>query len=117
MILVKITMHSLPEKRKEVFQTLLSMIEETRQEKGCRSYQVFQCIEDENVFCLVGEWEAREDLERHMRSNKFGVLLGTKILSNENHDIQVHTVLHTEGKGIVNAIRGKRSDRVLSWHA
>jgi PAS domain S-box-containing protein len=79
-----------------------------RKEKGCRSYQVFQDIEDENVFCLVQEWETREDLEHHMRSDRFGVLLGTKILLNEHQKIQVHTVLHTEGSGVVNAVRGKR---------
>jgi quinol monooxygenase YgiN len=106
MVIVKITMNALPQKRKEVLQTLLSMIEAIRQEKGCRSHNIFQCLEDENVFCLIEEWETREDLEHHMRSSRFGVLLGTKILSNENLDIQVHTVLHTEGKGIVNAIRG-----------
>ncbi len=108
MIIVKIRMNALPEKRKEVLQTLLSMTEAIRQEKGCRSYQVFQDIEDESVFCLVGEWETREDLEHHMRSDRFGVLLGSNILLNENQEIQIHTVSHTEGSEIVNAVRGKR---------
>lgn len=107
MVLIKITMTSLPEKRKEVLQTLRSMLEAFRLEKGCRNYQVFQCIEDENVFCLVGEWDTREDLEQHMRSDRFGALLGTKILLKENQDIQIHAVSHTEGRGIVNAARGK----------
>ena len=75
MIIAKIMMNALPEKRKEVFQTLLSMIEILRQEKGCRSCQVFQDIEDENVFSVVQKWETREDLEHHMRSARFSVLL------------------------------------------
>ena len=107
MIIVKITMNALPEKRKEVLQTLLSMIEAIRLEKGCSNYQIFQCIEDENVFCLIEEWETREDLEHHMRSDRFGVLMGTKILLNDHPDIQIHTVSNSEGKGIVNAIRRK----------
>ena len=90
MIIVKILMNALPEKRKEVFQTLLSMIESIRQEEGCRSYHVFQ------------------DIENHMRSSVYGVLLGTKFLLKEPHDIQTHTVLNTEGKEIVNANKGKR---------
>ena len=53
MIIVIITMTARPEKRKEVMQTLLSMIEPTLQEKGCLSYQVFQDIDDENVFSLI----------------------------------------------------------------
>ena len=108
MIIVKILMNALPEKRKEVFQTLLSMIESIRQEEGCRSYHVFQDIENENRFCLIENWETREDLENHMRSSVYGVLLGTKFLLKEPHDIQTHTVLNTEGKEIVNANKGKR---------
>jgi quinol monooxygenase YgiN len=108
MIIVKILMNALPAKRKEVFQTLLSRIESIRQEKGCRSYHVFQDMENENVFCLVEKWETREDLENHMRSPAYGVLLGTDFLLKEPHDIQIHTVLNTEEKEIVNAIRGKR---------
>jgi quinol monooxygenase YgiN len=108
MIIAKIIMNVLPEKRKEVLQTLLSMIKGIRREKGCRSYQVFQDIEDENAFSLVQEWETREDLEHHIRSDRFSVLLGSNILLAKKQAIQIHTVLHTEGRGIVNAVRGKR---------
>ena len=109
MIIVRITMVARPEKRKEVRQTLLSMIEPTLREKGCLSYQVFQDIEDENIFSLVKEWKTREDLDRHMRSDRFGVLLGTKILLNEQQNIQIHTISHSEGMEAVHAIRGKRT--------
>lgn len=107
MIIVKIMMNALPEKRKEVLQTLLSMTAAIRQEKGCRSCQGFQDIEDECVFRLGGEWETLEDLENHIRSDRFGVLLGSKILLNENQEIQIHTVSHTDGSKIVNAVRAK----------
>ena len=108
MIIAKIIMNALPEKRKEIFQTLLSMIEAIRQEKGCRSCQVFRDIEDENVFNLVQEWETREDMEHHMRSDRFGVLLGTNILLKEQQNIQIHTISHSEGMEVVHAARGKR---------
>ena len=109
MIIAKITMSALSEKRKEIFQTLLSMIAAIRQEKGCRSCQGFQDIENESVFNLVGEWETHEDLERHLRSDRFGVLLGSKILLDKNQEIQVYTVSHIENSGIVNAVRGKKN--------
>ena len=108
MIIVKILMNALPEKRKEVFQTLLSRIDSIRQKKGCQCCHVFQDIENENIFCLIENWEAREDLENHIRSPAFGVLLGTKFLLKEPHDIQIHTVLHTEGKELFDAVNGKR---------
>jgi quinol monooxygenase YgiN len=108
MIIVKILMNALPEKRKEVFQTLLSRIDSIRQQKGCQCYHVFQDIENENGFCLIEYWENREELENHMRSPAYGVLLGTKFLLKEPHDFQVHTVLNTEGKELVDAVKGKR---------
>ena len=108
MIIVRITMTARPEKRKEVMQTLLSMMEPTLQEKGCLSYQVFQGIEDENVFNLIKEWKTLEDLDRHLRTDRFGVLLGIRILLNEQQNIQIHTISHSEGIEYVHAARGKR---------
>ena len=106
MILISITMTARPEKRKEIMQTLLSMIEPTLQEKGCLNYQVFQDIRDENVFSLIKAWKTREDLDRHLRTDRFGVLLGTKMLLNEQQNIQIHTISHSEGMEAIDAARG-----------
>ncbi len=107
MILVKIKMKVVPEKRKEVMQTLLSMIESVRKEKGCLSYMVFCDMEDDHVFSLIEEWKTREDLARHIRSEKFSVLLGTKSLLAQTWEINIYTVSHSEGAEVVNALRGK----------
>ena len=109
MIIVWITMNALPEKQKEVMQTLLSMIESTAKERGCLSHHVFRGIEDENVFSLIDEWETREDLDQYIRSAKFGVLLGTKSLLCEPPDIQIHTVSNSERMPAVNGARDKRT--------
>ncbi len=106
MIIFRIAMNVRPEKRKEIMQTLLSMIEPTHQEKGCLSYHVFQNIEDENSVSIIGEWETREDLDRHMRSDKFGILLRTKSLLKEKQGILIHTISHSEGMEDVNTVRG-----------
>ena len=109
MIIVKITMNVLPEKQLEVTQTLLSMIEPTGKEAGCLSYAVFCDIEDKNRFSLMEEWENREDLDHHIRSHRFGVLLGSKTLLCEPPQIQIHTVSHSEGMETVNAAKAKRT--------
>jgi quinol monooxygenase YgiN len=107
-IIVRITMNALIEKRTEVMQTLLSMIEQTENERGCLSCQVFRDIEDKNVFSLIEEWKSREDLNGHIMSDRFSVLLGTKSLLCEPPQIEIHTVSHSEGMETVNAARGKR---------
>ena len=106
MIVVRITMNVLPEKQLEVTQTLLSMIDPTGKEAGCLSYAVFCDIEDKNRFSLLEEWETREDMDHHIRSHRFGVLLGTKALLSEPPKIQIHTVSQSEGMETVRAVRG-----------
>ena len=109
MIIVRITMNVLPEKQLEVMQTLLSMIEPTGKEAGCLSYTVFCDIEDKSLFSLLEEWETREDLDHHIKSHRFGILLGTKTLLSEPPNIQIHTVSQSEGMEAIHATRDKRS--------
>jgi len=104
MNVIRIIMNVLPEKQKELLQTLLSMIEPTGKEKGCLSYHVFRDIENQNVFSLVGEWNTREDLDHHIKSDRFGVLLGTRSLLREPPSIQIHTVSNSEEMEVVNTI-------------
>ena len=105
-IIVRITMKALREKRTEMMQTLLSMIEPTGKEKGCLSYDVFCELEDNHVFSLIEEWETREDLDYHIRSERFSVLLGTKSLLAKPLEMKIHMVSHSEGAEILNALRG-----------
>jgi quinol monooxygenase YgiN len=111
MIIVRITMKALIEKRTEMMQTLLSMIEPAGKEKGCLSYDVFCDLEDNQVFSLIEEWETREDLDRHIRSERFSALLGTKSLLAKPLEINIHTVSHSQGVEVVNALRGKGTSK------
>jgi hypothetical protein len=49
-------------------------------------------------------------LDRHIRSARFGVLLGTKSLLREPPQIEIHTVSSSEGMESVNAVRSGRSE-------
>ena len=109
MIVVRLTMNAFLDKQTEVMQTLLSMIEPTENVRGCLSCHVFLDVEEKNVFSLVEEWETREDLVDHLKSDRFSVLLGTKSLLREPPQIQIHTVSHSEGMETVNATRRKRT--------
>ena len=106
-MIVRIIMKVLPEKQLEVTQTLLSMVEPAGREPGCLSYAVFCDIEDKNRFSLIEEWETREDMDQHIRSHRFGVLLGTKALLCEPPEIQIHTVSHSEGMETIHVTRGR----------
>ena len=112
MIVVRIIMNVLPEKHKEVMQTLLSMIEPPGKESGYLSYGIFCDIEDKNVFNLISEWETRQDLDHHIRSDLFSVLLGTKSLLCEPPQIEIHTISRSEGMEAIDAVRLKRTRHI-----
>jgi quinol monooxygenase YgiN len=105
MIIAITIMSVLPEKQKEVLQTLLSMVDPPGKEKGCLSYGIFCDIEEKNVFNLISEWETRRHLDLHMKSDRFSVLLGTKSLLCEPMKIQILTVSDSEGIEAVDYIR------------
>ena len=111
MIMVRIIMNVLPEKQKEVMQTLLSMTETAGKEEGCLSYDVFCDIDGKTVFNLIEEWETREDLDLHIRSERFGVLLGIKSLLTKPLEIKIYTVSYSKGMEVVNVLRDKGASK------
>jgi quinol monooxygenase YgiN len=113
MFIVRITMNVLPDKRKEVLQTLLSLIGPPEKEKGCMSYDIFCEIHDENVFNLISEWETRLHVDNHIRSERFSVLLGTKSLLCEPLKIQILTISGSEGVEAVNSVRKKEETELF----
>jgi quinol monooxygenase YgiN len=109
MIVVRMTMNVLPEKQKELVQTILSMIGPMEKEAGCLSFALFCSIEDKYLLNLLEEWQTRKDLDRHLKSEMFSVLLGTKSLLYDPPQIQIHTVSYSQGMETVNALRSNRT--------
>jgi quinol monooxygenase YgiN len=107
MIIVRIILDVLPEKQLEVRQTLLALVESGGKEPGCLAYSIFGDIQGQNHFGLHQEWKTREDLDQHIRSHRFGVLLGTRTLLSKPPHIQIHTVSHTQGIEAIHAVRSK----------
>lgn len=107
MIVLRINMHVLPEKQKEVGQTLMSLMAPMGRETGCLGYALLCDMEDPNLLCVLEEWESREKLERHFKSDLFGVLLGTRSLLHKPHGIHIYTVEKAEGINAVLAAREK----------
>ena len=94
-----------PEKRKEVLQTLKAMLVLIRREQGCLSCNCYVDIEAENNIFFKAEWETREDLNSHLRSVHFGVLIGATKLLNKEPEIRFNTIASTAGAEVVKAAR------------
>ena len=63
------------EKRKEVLQTLTAILGPIRREKGCLSCNCYVDVEAETTILFKEEWQSGEDLDTHLRSVLFGVLV------------------------------------------
>lgn len=46
----------------------LALVEATRGEEGCLSYDLYQSTEDKALFVFYEKWATREDIERHLES-------------------------------------------------
>ena len=98
-------MKVVPEKRAELLQTLRSMTEEIRKEKGCISCFFYQDVENENIFSVIEEWKTKEELESHLKSDMFGALIGTKSLLAESPEINIKAISYTAGMEAVKKVR------------
>ena len=90
MFKVIVSMKALPEKLKELTQTLSALVKSVRESKGCLSCDFCFSLEDESELCLFEEWECSEELNNHMRSEHFKVLLGVMSLLKAPHEVKVY---------------------------
>jgi quinol monooxygenase YgiN len=95
MILVTIRMKVLPEKRKELTQALESLANSIKDQKGCKRCEICVSADDQHEFYLVGEWENQKELDIHLKSELFKVLMGAMSLLMKPHEMRLYTGLST----------------------
>jgi quinol monooxygenase YgiN len=97
MTLLIIRMNVLPEKSKELSQTIASLSLSTRMEKGCQRCDFCRSIENENRLFLLEEWDTQENIKNYLKSDNFRVIRGTTNLLQEPYEVMFHTVFHPAG--------------------
>ena len=85
---------ALPDKVDATRSILLELIEPTRKESGCFSYELLQNKTDPTDFAFVEEWESDTALDSHMASNHLAVTVSklTGLLA-EAPDIRKYSVV------------------------
>jgi quinol monooxygenase YgiN len=101
---IKITVP--PEKRKEVLQTFREILGPIRREQGCVSCNCYVDVEAEDIIFFTEEWNTRDDLDTHLKSSHFGVLIGAMKLLNKDPEIRFNTIASTSGAVPIHAARG-----------
>lgn len=65
-----------PENRRELFQTILPLLDPIRHKEGCVACRCYVELTDENAAMLISEWEAEADWENYLSSSDCAILLG-----------------------------------------
>ena len=76
MIVSTTQINVVPENRRELFQTILPLLDPIRNERGCVTYRCYVELTDENSAMLISEWEEQTDWENYLSSPDCAVLLG-----------------------------------------
>ncbi len=93
MIMVIIHFKVPAEKRKELSQTIFSLLSSIRGQKGCVRCDFFHRTEEENFFCLLEEWDAQKNLDLHYGSESFKILRGAMNLLEKPSEIITYQCL------------------------
>ena len=72
----------IPEKRRELLQTIAAISDLTRKESGC------QDVEDEKQLSLIETWKTPKQVEKRLKSNMFSAFMGAVNLMSKQHEVK-----------------------------
>jgi len=89
-------MKALPDKKKELLQTIEALSAQIKHQHGCLNVTLYQEVGGENEFLLVEEWLSSKDTETHLQSDSFMILRGTAGLLSQAPEYTMYSVEHKE---------------------
>lgn len=103
-----------PENRKELCLTVASLLNLIREEPGCKAYKFYGEAGDENSFLLLGEWQDREALNQHLKSNNFAVLMGSIMLLAKVSTVDFKLMREFNGRHLPRSIRSEMKEALCA---
>ena len=105
MILLFLKINPLPGKQQVVVDILRSVIGITRLRSGCMDCAVYTDQGEAQTILYLEQWQSRESLDRHIRSELYFRVLSAMELANEAPEIYFHEVSDTRGLEYVESLR------------
>ena len=97
-----------PASRRELMQALVGWAEAARRAPGLLRAGVAEDVEVEACFELVAEWENEKELEAHLLSDTFGVLMGAAEVLGLSVRVSVARVADEYGMDVIKKRREAR---------
>ena len=95
------------EKQAEALEILGSVIEQTQFEPGCVNCRIYRGVEDGRAIMLEELWMSEEDVQQHLRSDKYRNVLLVVEMSVEPPEIRFDVITHSNGVERIEQARAK----------
>ena len=103
-----------PEHRRELCLTISALLDRIRHEKGCRTYNFYGEVEDQNSLILIGEWDTLTAWENHLKSDAFAVLIGSVKLLGTRSNLDFSVLSHIPGNEALGLIHRETTPELHS---
>ncbi len=84
-------------KRQELLDVLLCLKGPTEVARGCRACRILQDAEDDHVLTYLVRWDTQQEIEEHIRSERFRRLLPYIEMSVEPPEVDFSTIDQIRG--------------------
>ena len=79
----------------------------TEVQPGCISCRFYQDVNDPDAVFLVEEWQTRKELDHHLNSQEYRIVLSLVDMSEKTPEFKISTISKTEGLEALEAMRSK----------
>ena len=93
------------EKQSDALEILGSMAEQIQFEPGCISSRLYRGVEDARAILLEELWLTDEDVQHHLRSDKYRKVLLVVEMAAEPPEIRFDTIAHSSGVETIEQAR------------
>ena len=107
MIVTTIRIQTTPKNRRELMQTFRSLSEPIKCGHGCQSCRIYREVGNDEAVILIQEWDSRDNLDQHLGSNEFAVMVGAMSLLEQPEAVEYQVLDQLEGSRSVEAIRAR----------
>ena len=88
----------------EIFRSVIKLI---KGRPGCLSCALHEADDIQRSIIYMEQWETKEDLQQHIQSNIYLMILNAMELARQTPEIRFHNVSETMGLELIEALRIK----------
>jgi len=107
MVRSTIRMHMPVKSQNEALEILGPMTEQIQFEPGCISCRLYRGVEDEDLIMIEELWMNEEDVQRHLRSDKYRKFLLVIEMAAEPPEIRFDTIARSSGVETIEKARSQ----------